>query len=465
MLDVLRADIDAYWLAGQMFADGTGRPSHFHAWVTELPARLADPPPTLAEDCASAWRTCKQEERRTLIAEKLTAARHSLHWLEGIWHVSWCELAGLEIAPAPALLELETPLASAAATARSRALHGASATWPDEGELVMLRLWPSRRVTIGVHLQTAISLGARLPEIVDLFPPFLARAHRSTWSGVELKQASVLARRLDLHLGWNLVRNFFWDPEMGERARPDATDSYFIKHLAHDLIRELLRIWGPACDRDFVKNYLGIWGRYINPHSSWSVARRFGWFFIRHVIQYSRDSAGALAADLGLPGSLLTAPWLSAFLALEVGSVTGRASPRAALAHANPSGAPLRDLFRLAGQASLIPRDTRLRMAADEACHAFDGAPLWSALARHVARISTDEDRAFLTDLARHPERCASPLSWGLQYYVRGDLVLEDGATITLDELSARAGLPPLPLLEEVTPEIKIPISHNVTIW
>jgi hypothetical protein len=157
---------------------------------------------------------------------------------------------------------------------------------------------------------------------------------------------------------------------------------------------------------------------------------------------------------------MLGAPWLSAFVFLETCSVAGRAAPRAALADGKvPEGVPLLALFRAACQASFVPGDARLRAAVIRACDAFDGDPLWPALARHVARISTADDRALLEDLARHPEKREPPLSWGLQHYVRGDLVFDDDSVVTLDELCAQAGLAPLPLLEAMPDELDIPLD------
>lgn len=152
--------------------------------------------------------------------------------------------------------------------------------------------------------------------------------------------------------------------------------------------------------------------------------------------------------------NLVGVPFRQAVVATS--SSAGRASPRATLAHGRlPGGAPLLALFRDACRASFAPDDADLRDAAARACDAFDDDPLWPALARHVARISTADDRSLLVDLARHPEECEPPLSWGLQYYVRGDLVLEDESVLTLDELCARAGLAPLPLLEEMPEELE----------
>jgi hypothetical protein len=66
-----------------------------------------------------------------------------------------------------------------------------------------------------------------------------------------------------------------------------------------------------------------------------------------------------------------------------------------------------------------------------------------------------------LEDLARHPEQREGPLSWGLRYYVRGDLVFDDDSVVTLDELCARAGLAPPPLLETMPDELDIPLDED----
>lgn len=156
---------------------------------------------------------------------------------------------------------------------------------------------------------------------------------------------------------------------------------------------------------------------------------------------------------------MLGMPWLRTFAVLEAGSVVGRAAPRAALAYGKIPDNPLLTLFCTACRASFTPGDARLLADASRACETFEGDPLWPALARHVARISTREDRALLEGLARHPEKRQPPLSWGLQYYVRGDLVFDDDSVVTLDELCARAGLAPLPLLEPMPDELDIPVE------
>jgi hypothetical protein len=82
--------------------------------------------------------------------------------------------------------------------------------------------------------------------------------------------------------------------------------------------------------------------------------------------------------------------------------------------------------------------------------------PIWPAFARHLARRSTAEDRALLEHRIAHAEDDDSPLGWGLRFIVRGDVQLDDGTIVTLDELCDRHGLARLPLLEEMPPELEV---------
>jgi hypothetical protein len=116
VLDEFRADASAYWLAGQIFADGTGRVSDFDAWVRELPARLSNPFSSARSlVCAFAWASSKQDDRRRDITDVLATVRDDVRWLDASQHANWCEFARLEIEPAAALLALEAPLATARA--------------------------------------------------------------------------------------------------------------------------------------------------------------------------------------------------------------------------------------------------------------------------------------------------------------------------------------------------------------
>ena len=85
--------------------------------------------------------------------------------------------------------------------------------------------------------------------------------------------------------------------------------------------------------------------------------------------------------------------------------------------------------------------------------------PLFPALARHIGHRSSDKDKMLLTKATQNPESYQEKdekLFWGLKYFVRGDLILDDGSEITLDDFAEKVGLPPLPYLEEQPTPIEL---------
>ena len=81
------------------------------------------------------------------------------------------------------------------------------------------------------------------------------------------------------------------------------------------------------------------------------------------------------------------------------------------------SDMPLAQLLRPACRLYFNPTDSTEQL--DQALEAFpeNGDMLWPALARHIARRSTKEDRALLDKLAREPELREPPLQWGVAVY------------------------------------------------
>ena len=479
----LGEDPDGYWLAGMIFADGTGSPSDFEAWALQLPARLSDPFSS-GDDCAEVWGTCKQADRRTTLATTLTSARGGLRWLEGSWHEHWSSLARLEVAPSHAVAVLAAPVDDVRAAARSRALFGGAASWPDSGELAVLRLWPSTRARIGVRLQTAISLGAQALDVATMLSGMMAFDTRR-WSGAVQSLVKDFIRGCVQNYPWHHLRN-------GRSTRSPMLE--FVRDLSKDFGRNIVRDLGedmaqssvPYLGREHFEKYDQDVGVNYVPYAVWMmfwrdtssrpecysdrrifrdiVSEKLDLSFVLLIRRLAQDLnqhfVRDFGRDLGLTDSMLDAMWLPAFAHLEVGSSFARAAPRAVLAHGEVPDTPLLGLFRPACQASFVPDDTSLKAEVRRACDSFDGDPLWPALARHVARISTIEDRAVLEDLARHPEKREPPLSWGLQHYVRGDLVFDDDTVVTLDELCARMGLAQLPVLEAMPDELDIPLDE-----
>jgi hypothetical protein len=106
----------------------------------------------------------------------------------------------------------------------------------------------------------------------------------------------------------------------------------------------------------------------------------------------------------------------------------------------------------------------RLSFRPEESSAEFEAAldgydlaePLWPALARHLARRAQEGDRELLEERARNPSGESEALRWGLRYIVRGDVLLEDGTVVQLDDLSQEVGLEPLAYLEDLPQELDL---------
>jgi len=168
-----------------------------------------------------------------------------------------------------------------------------------------------------------------------------------------------------------------------------------------------------------------------------------------------------LAAAWGVESGVAAMTLWEDLAVIEAASAFGRASVRAAVAHGKLRSHQASELglFQLACRVSLGHEPASLRLS--DALARYRGDPLWPALARHVARMSSSEDRALLEDLAARPEQREGLVSWALRYYVRGDIVLRDGAVITMNEICDQLGVPRLPLLADMAPEIEFEFDDD----
>jgi hypothetical protein len=78
-----------------------------------------------------------------------------------------------------------------------------------------------------------------------------------------------------------------------------------------------------------------------------------------------------------------------------------------------------------------------------------EGDKLWPALSRHLAFRGREDDQDLLRSVAERPSQRNGVLGWALKYMIRGDIVLNDGTEISLDELSQSLGVSALPLIEQ----------------
>jgi hypothetical protein len=464
VLTALGQEPHSFWLAGSILADGSGQPADFEAWRGDVRGRLARRAWAAAEQCARAWATSKQHERRALVAAAVTRSASSAHWLDGIDLADWSEIAGIEAVPSPDLAEMLDPVASELALARSRTLTGSSWRWPGHALVILLRLWPSSRARVSLTLQTLASLGMDRSTLLRVAAALIGRAQRTA-----------LDPEVDAKIAHEFARYFSQD-----FAREYGQD--FVRYLVKDFVRYFSRYLGSHFEwylgRDFVLHFGRYFGRYLErfvgrdpwrsvgqglgPEFVRYFGQDFGRYFVQDVVQLFGQR---LAAAWTVDPDVAAMPVWEDFTLIEAASTFGRASVRAVIARGELLGDPANELslFQWACRVSL-DRAQDTRRLGDVAAR-YRGDPLWPSLARHVARTSTAEDRALLEELAAHPEQREGPVSWALRYYVRGDLMMRDGTVITMDAICNKLGMPHLPLLEDMAPEIEIDVGepHGAT--
>ncbi|MEM6455192.1 MAG: NACHT domain-containing protein [Acidobacteriota bacterium] len=304
----------------------------------------------------------------------------------------------------------------------------------------LLQLWPGHRRLLGLRMQTAALCGAPrsiLPRLLraTLVPPEPDAPHRRNFSFylirffARLRPIRLDARRPDRRLG-RAFESYF-----GHYVAPHL-DTYLGRDWSQDF-DSLLMPWR-APDGGLPTTDLDL------PALPGSTAARA--FSLALACDSQRAPAQAFARHVGANlGIAPTTSWLTGFARAEVYAFGRAAAPNVlALGKAidNPYAALLRRACRIAhgyaGAASLEPflNDPVIT----------GGDPLWPALARHLAGASRSEDRALLTDLVGHPEKRRPPLATALRFIARGDVLLDSGEIVTLDELADEADvtLPPL---------------------
>ena len=221
--------------------------------------------------------------------------------------------------------------------------------------------------------------------------------------------------------------------------------SYFVRDFVRPFARDFASDFALHFKRDFVSNFAGDFVRDFPRYFASYFARVFPRNLASNFASYFVREAGISPDSSGLMD----------FAKCELMAV-GRTGARFALAVLEP--------HREEGIAKLLCLAARLSGQPDSDGTPFEHVlaeigptlhPIWPALAKHITRRSTPADRALLLDYAEHPEKAGEPLCWGLQFIVRGDVMREDGSIVTLDEISAAAGLKPLPLLEDMPPELE----------
>lgn len=476
VLAELNAQAETAWLAGAILADGAGQDQDVAMWATGVDANRMRSSWGGWLECARAWAASRQEERRQWITASLANMVTSATWLDAVQMEEWGSTAGIAWELPEVLRELARPWASEPALARSRATLGASWLVPRHGAGVLLRLWPSRRSQVAISLQTLVSVGGDMVALRQVASSRLAGDDAAA-------SPDVLATAISEDLSRDFVRAFgrdsFRDIDGSlVRAFGRGGARAFVRDVGRAFVRTFGQYVGRYVGRAFVRDVGWDFVRALGREVGRDLGRYAGWDFVRTLgRKVGRDLVRDFVLDFGqtfgrassmgaalqrswrLDEAVVTEPWWPAFVELELASVAGRSSVRSVLASdlLGPIESPSSELglFRLACRASLHPEADA--SALEQALADYSGDPLWPALARHLSRRSTADDRALLEDLARHPEKREGVLSWCLRYYVRGDVMLQDGTVLTIDELCHQLGIDPPPLLEDLPGELPLP--------
>jgi tetratricopeptide (TPR) repeat protein len=443
----------SFWLVGAILADGVGD-AVFSLWLSRLTLRPLAQPPERA--CMQAWSRCAQGERRNAIARRLIEQAPDPDFLTATllddviprfgeeWHTSTFKESA-HLRRSTVYLSLTKNLGGAGIyqdrdVAFHRVLMSTSPFWGiDIPTIYPLRLVLGPRPWLGWLLQSAIVMGAKREDLCGL-ATWMRPGLTSPRADLSVAVEQLFARRSGLDAE-NAELTTQWVKEVGQ---------YLGTLAGHAVTREPLaikRLWSEstaALDKAI----------HYSTHSiDLFEARQLSTNFA-HVRTYqcaTTDSELAAALLESSPIDLQPAPWMRKLCNWLAGSV-GYAGVRTLFASIPADG---HDILRTACRCSFDPT-----LDPSPLHQPSEGHPLWPALARHIARIATPADRALLKDLLRHPEHAEDYLlTKGLKYWVRGDLVFEDGSEMTLDDLWQELrhhypddDIPDLPLLEDMPP-------------
>jgi hypothetical protein len=448
-----------------MLADGVGSNLLFETWAEKTCLRLVrEGLPTDAVEpallCAQAWSRTRQDDRRRHLCRMLSDLASEANWLEWMRCSKWAEEAnlGADVTPASrsagavaAALSKKASGLTEREVATGRILCGGSPLWPGgpPWELALLQMWPSRRRLAGMRLQSMANLQLSRQDIVEAAKVVMAGEPSTR---VDERVQSITGR-LSGH-----TRADYSDGSIGDLVR----DLW-----VHPFVRYWVTFLGTCGDEPKWLDFYNVLGR--GAMESWAVrsSRAKGWTDLdvgpRNSAKswvdgltlgagavnasssngLSREDLASLAHTLGFPahvGSVAASDFARVELA-SFGRVFGKyCMARLDDAHFGKKVALIENACKVA-----IAREARLEEATPTG-RVKD--QLWYALARQLAGTSSEDDEEFLEDLARHPENRERPLSWGLQYIVRGDVMLDDGSVLALDDLATEISIPALPYLE-----------------
>ncbi|MEO5328644.1 MAG: TIR domain-containing protein [Magnetococcus sp. THC-1_WYH] len=405
-LDLCNDEEYGLWLAGTFLADGLLE--YVEEWSRRSGIALAKDWKPGTDQGLDAWKVSRKEESKAIIQNQWQSeGATATNWMACQRLNTGLEMIGLQpmrdhFLPGFKLFlhALNDAPEDDKGLAVGRFLNGGFSYWPGWSESLLVQTWPGKRRQWGFS-------GQNLLFILGIESPLLLGKVSFSWLFLEAKRKKV--RNLTRGRPFNLVRELVRDGPFGlVRGLMRFLVRYWAHDLAHDRVRDLAH--------DFK----------IDPMQTSHLD-------LLIVEMFSPGRAGTRSL-------LANKEFKSEFVAEE---------------HLIPEI----ELFRHACRFSLDPGGDD--MAFQQAMAYYETLqrpePLWSALARHIARRSTPEDRTLLEDLARHPEKREGRLQWCLRAYIRGDLVTPEGEWMLLDDLLKRLDIEPPPYLEEMPYELDFP--------
>ncbi len=433
VLERFADDPESRWLRGAILADGNSATPDFESWAIKL-ASAPDLASDLAIACAEAWATSKQTTRRTALAAAVSKSTSTLQWMQRARIGRWATIGELEVAASVTAIP-EPPATSPAALCELKAMFGVS-VWFPMGEATLLRLWPTRRISVGTTLQICATLGASREHLTSVMKAIAKR----TSSDVETYSSYVDAMSAD-----------FETVASGEAAAD----------FCREAAREIIRCFGLAhvqrrIDRGLLAQLIEDLLNYLGPALTQPVVvtSELSEQFVCQLVDEALlwlDSAPFQQLHTPLLGA---APGIDEVLfrdcaRTDLAALGARCAARIAVAHATlapPFDSPAFRLLQQACRVSLRPRDRRQRnKLTTELQKAHD--PVWAALARRIARTASSDDTRFLMSIARGEVMWSDPCAAYLGSVVRGDISF-NGEVIPFETICADAKVKPPPVLE-----------------
>lgn len=471
---LVQGDASTFWLVGAACAEGLGDGSIFGCWLARLAWAMEQPATSLQMHCAVSWMTTKQAVRRqefvsALQALEADATRRSRQGLDAIHRILALRhpavsrplprtalLRAVALAEDPQCRDLSAEVIAVERTSPSRAYARPSNGW---WEVSLLHLWPSQRREIGARLQLAVMCGAEISDLrllahylglcaarSRIVSEDLQRKHRNLVSVVEgfivaigLLPSGGAVFEITRSLAEALARELISAFECCTRYAPAGTTMLGVidrlcEYSGDRLVSTILGLQRGQPMTDLFR-IIDVDKELWSPEP-WRAALGY-----RDTPTWLVDFASTGACYFGRP---VIRPLLGTSIAalMNIGDDPVLALLCAACrASLSPSNRSARDDFEE------IARNSRVAITPD--------GSLWLALARVVARRSTDSDRDILEHLARRSSPLlSSKVRHALRYIVRGDVLLGDGTIVALEDLAPGALLDSIRWVDDYPAEI-----------